>query len=810
MLHPSQSILRRDRINKLLEEILSVPLTVICAPFGQGKTLALKGYQEAHPELQWFQPSILEAGREQFDFTEALNRLTFDVEREYAAAAPEKKKKTVFVIDDFYLIENEKMDFYLEFISRRQPPGLHLVILTRVMPRMNLSRLAMEGNCFLPEPAILDFTEEEIRQLMGMAGLAEKEEAARIYQETEGFAAAVCMAVRQLAQGGKRFDPIKIASILYQAPFEELAEEEQDALVRLSVLREFTQEEIDYVFQDRELCRCVAQLRSANGLLEYDSIHLNYRYRRLFLLFARRELMRSKKYTQTVLLRAARLLASKGELESAFHYFYGLGDPESILMYVERMEISGLIRMDHGFLEQVFLSIPAQLRKNYPLAFIAFCYVLILDGKNSLAQEVLDSVEGFQREVKDAPLRRSSDLAGEIALCRGICTLGDLQQPTDYYRIANEHLPGGSLLLNAKSNCMGAIPSMLYLIHRVEGSLKLRMLQACEAVESLNKVTGGLGFGYDYAIKAEYALFVGDLPQAQRIARKALYKGEASEHPDVIVASQLVLGQICILREDWVQLEQIAKYLEKLREETREYRIETAIEAVLLYLEKEPRKRMQKEQLLRNIDHEKNAIAEERRCWTAVSEGRTLILSGNYERIEVFCEHYLKLHSEKEHLLGMIYTYLYSAIAKENLYGTEAGMKEFRLAVCLAHGDGIILPFLENRQDLRKLIDMAHRSGSREENSEELQAFISRLAGLCGSQTASRSQKNAGRKQILSPREYQVLLLIEEGFKRKEISERLSVSLATVKTVIGSVYNKLGVNNRALAIKKAREMKILD
>lgn len=810
MLHPSQLMLHRNRVNEQLDHILSVPLTVVCAPFGQGKTLALRGYQESHPELQWVQPSMLEAGRGNFDFTECLNQLTLEVEREYANKTPEERKTTVFVIDDFQLVENEKMDFYLEFISKRQAQGLHLVILTRVMPRMNLSRLAMEGNCFLPDPAMLNFTEEEICQLMELAGRSDPEGAEFIYKETEGFAAAVCMAVRQLAQGGNHFDPIRTASILYQAPFEELKEEEQDALIRLSILTEFTQEEIDYVFQDRELCQSAAQLRSTNGFLEYDSGQSVYRFRRLFLQFARRELVRRKKYTQTVLLRAGRLLASKGELESAFHYFFGLGDVESILMYVERIEIFTLIRMDHGFLEQVFLSMPAPLRKNYPVAFIAFCYVLILDGKTSLAQEILDSVEELQNEAEEFVLRKRSDIVGEIALCRGICALGGIEQPSFYYRKAKEHLPGGSLLLSVKSQCMGATPSLIYLLHRTEGGLKLRMTQACEAVETLVEVTGGLGFGYDYAIKAEYALCVGDFALAQKIARKALYKGEASGRRDVIVVSQLVFGQISLLRGDWEQLRQAVEYLSKMREEASEVQINAAIEAALLYLEIDPEKRMEKEQRLRRIDHEKNAIAEERRRWTSISEGRTLILIGNYERIEVFCEHYFKLHSEKDHLLGMIHTYLYSAIAKENLYGTAEGMKEFELAVRLAQTDGIVLPFLENRHELQKLILMACTSERRSGYSEELQEFVDRLAGLCSTKALISPPKSAHKKQILSPREYQVLLLIEEGYKRKEISERLSVSLATVKTVIGSVYNKLGVNNRALAIKKAREMKIFD
>jgi LuxR family maltose regulon positive regulatory protein len=61
----------------------------------------------------------------------------------------------------------------------------------------------------------------------------------------------------------------------------------------------------------------------------------------------------------------------------------------------------------------------------------------------------------------------------------------------------------------------------------------------------------------------------------------------------------------------------------------------------------------------------------------------------------------------------------------------------------------------------------------------------------------------------LSQREIEVLRLIAEGYKYKEIAERLVVSINTVRYHTRNVYGKLDVNNRTQAIGKAKELNIL-
>jgi LuxR family maltose regulon positive regulatory protein len=61
----------------------------------------------------------------------------------------------------------------------------------------------------------------------------------------------------------------------------------------------------------------------------------------------------------------------------------------------------------------------------------------------------------------------------------------------------------------------------------------------------------------------------------------------------------------------------------------------------------------------------------------------------------------------------------------------------------------------------------------------------------------------------LTERELEVLRLMVEGLKYKEIAARLFVSLNTVRSHVRAIYGKLDANNRTQAIERARQLRIL-
>lgn len=75
--------------------------------------------------------------------------------------------------------------------------------------------------------------------------------------------------------------------------------------------------------------------------------------------------------------------------------------------------------------------------------------------------------------------------------------------------------------------------------------------------------------------------------------------------------------------------------------------------------------------------------------------------------------------------------------------------------------------------------------------------------------------KDAGNSEIskeallnfgLSPREIEILELIDQGYTNQKIADTLFVSLSTVKTHTSNLYSKLDVNNRVQALLKAKDI----
>ena len=64
-------------------------------------------------------------------------------------------------------------------------------------------------------------------------------------------------------------------------------------------------------------------------------------------------------------------------------------------------------------------------------------------------------------------------------------------------------------------------------------------------------------------------------------------------------------------------------------------------------------------------------------------------------------------------------------------------------------------------------------------------------------------------RQHLTTREYEILLLLEQRLRDKEIAEKMDISVETVKTHLRNLYSKLYASGRLDAVVKAKELKIL-
>ncbi len=84
------------------------------------------------------------------------------------------------------------------------------------------------------------------------------------------------------------------------------------------------------------------------------------------------------------------------------------------------------------------------------------------------------------------------------------------------------------------------------------------------------------------------------------------------------------------------------------------------------------------------------------------------------------------------------------------------------------------------------------------------------LSEMSGIGRRKKKDPEAAKVSTLTKREREVLVLISEGLKNKEIAERLFISEWTVRHHITSIFNKLGVSDRVELILYAYRQGLVD
>jgi LuxR family maltose regulon positive regulatory protein len=133
----------------------------------------------------------------------------------------------------------------------------------------------------------------------------------------------------------------------------------------------------------------------------------------------------------------------------------------------------------------------------------------------------------------------------------------------------------------------------------------------------------------------------------------------------------------------------------------------------------------------------------------------------------------------------------------------------------LARPGGILFPFLESGPDLMLVL-------GRIRQQSEYETFVDRILAAFGeaeesvapdaSDSEAATQSPTTAQPLIEPltfRELETLELLTQGLYNREIADRLSISLETVKSHLKNIYQKLGVSSRQQAVHRARTLDIL-
>jgi DNA-binding SARP family transcriptional activator len=282
----TQGIVRRPRVLTAIDRGLRSGICWIAAPAGYGKTTAVADYlRQKRLEHIWYRVDQGDQDVASFFHYLALSRTPArgaprlpvfgpeyaDQPREFArqffrSYFARLRPGTLLVLDDLHDADVAPFQIVLRALLRELPETLSCACLSRALPDEELAELTLKGRLAVLDESILRFSDREARALVAKrvrrAGTAIEASVAR------GWAAALVLLADRASAASLRAHETRpadsldsraaIFATLAKPLFERLTVAEQEALLKLSLLPEFT----------AELARELTGSEASRGLLE--------------------------------------------------------------------------------------------------------------------------------------------------------------------------------------------------------------------------------------------------------------------------------------------------------------------------------------------------------------------------------------------------------------------------------------------------------------------------------------------------------------------------------------------------------------
>ena len=495
---PAPEILARPRLLERLTANLALPLTLITANAGSGKTTLVADFlrKQERPYV-WYQldhtdadPAVflgyLAHGIQQRVPGFGETTLAYLQQGQTLVQQPERaadvlineilegvEQQLIVVLDDYHHLGTETpVHAILDRLIAYLPDVIHIVIISREVPPLTLARLRSQDSLSFIDRADLLFTDAETQELFRKVfGLALTAEQLREYgRRTHGWITALQL-VRQVAQRQiasaatqpKGIDPLAVLHQSERDIFEYFAEEVfaaeraevQQFLMGISLLDRIELETCARLFPEVRAAVVLPALVRGNVFMTVasDRTGEEYRLHPLFQSFLRRRL-RSEAGLAGLTAEHSRLATYFLELKAWDQAVQHLLEAEDFERAAELIAKHGESWIASGKLTSLAAlaeSLPTTALEKHPRAIAYRAEVARLRGDFESAQNML------RRAI--TALREQGDLSGEAEALHSLATIarrrGDYDSAFEYLDLAVELTASDSIIRTKCSNTRG-------------------------------------------------------------------------------------------------------------------------------------------------------------------------------------------------------------------------------------------------------------------------------------------------------------------------------------------------------------------
>lgn len=785
-----------------------------------------------------------------FAFEEWLDGLLDELAHHLSTRAP-----LLLVLDDYHLAQGPVLDRCLQFFLNHLPDGLVVLVTSRQRPDWHLARLRLSRHLLELNEHDLRLTHAESLAVLDRHSNSLRGEALdNLIRRSEGWVAGLRFwllaaseagnesALPQSLHGGEGL----IRDYLLEEVIDCLPAEVQAFLFDTAPQERFCSDLCDAVREAHDSAEILRYLQSHQVfLVPLDEQGVWFRYHHLF-----SDLLRSRRESSPVLpaaslhLRACRWFNAQGLIDEAVEQALRAGHLDVAANLVQNLSEEQLLAEQNvGMLLRWKMDLPDSLLISTPRLIVLYSWALGLACQLDAAQELSSYLSRFlpapSATAQKSMLAQWLALSGIIARGRG-----DRELTQRYCSEALDSLPqrryGQRLMcLSTLSNlaiadgdlwrARGLNRESLELAQRVGNPLfealahydRARVLQARgEILRSLDEVRQGLqrlhGLAPQrlYAVRARLSLYEGYLllvrfqPEAGMVRLRAgLAEARACRDISVLIGHCVIAsfegrrGEFPLAFAELAEAERLMHIwdvppiyylamitLIKCELWLAQGRTDLA-EAWLARLEQ-----------TYNGEHAAAApefhphlpqhIGLQQAALDATRHQRGAAL----QRLEELAQ---QAHDSGRQMIALMALTQQTQLLLEG--GQETKARPILARALEAGAGGALQPF-------QRLLD-AHPDWMREQLGQDPHGLLSQ--SLLALLPKSVTVQPAPAHEALSARELAVLQLIAEGCSNQDISNRLFISLHTVKTHASHINSKLGVERRTQAVARAQELRLI-
>jgi LuxR family maltose regulon positive regulatory protein len=840
--------LERPQIRRLLEKAIQSPVVMVTARAGYGKTHSVYSFvRQYDAHTVWIQFSERDNIGERFweNFAAIISIMNKDMAAKLAGVGfPETEqqfnryiaiprayivpdKKYIFVCDDFHLIHEKPV---LRFLERSIAvfPGITFIFIVRSKPKINLAPLLSRGMVAQIDEEELRFSREEVFEYLRLQQIQPAADlVSRIHQDTEGWAFAVHLAALALKndRSGKDYNlsavRMNVFKLIESEVIAAISGQLRKYLIVLSLIEHFAPDLLEELAGDMGGGRLLEEMERIGSFIRYDSYLGTYQFHHFFLAYLGSKQGELSEEEKRKVYRKAAGWCEKNNLKmDAISYYAKVGAYDNIIEVVHRGFPLILSNRIAQFLLEIFEQAPEDVYRTVPLAWILYIRLLmnleIFDRAEAEAKRFIAILEA----EKPAPfhyrvLSVCYNLLGFIGMVVSMHTrdysyVPYFERGLFYDRLSNYPLSGLLTVFSASAFiCRVSVPD--------RGEMEKYIEALAGMVRYVPESMGGLGWGLDDLARGELAFFRADLARAERFNSEALRKAREQNQYEIENRALFYLMRIGLFQGNRKRTEDCLKQLKDQLEKTDYVNRHIYHDIVMGWFYIHTGQPEKIASWIKN-DFEESGL-------NSMDCGLEFLVSARYHIAEKKYQAAMSTVGYQKgsyhygyFLLGRIEINLVEAVCRYRLRDIPAAVRALEAAYELAAPNGLDMPFIELGRDMRtitgavlKVPDCAIPRAWLERIRRAATSCARRMFAITEyyrNQDRRRNQEGEAGEN-LSSREMKVFTGLSQGLTREEIASASSLSINTVKSVIRSIYNKLGAVNRADAVRIATARHIL-